>query len=183
MKKTVIIIALISCFNMNAQTKENPLVNIDTYEKLVKVVKDYRKNRLVPLAEFKKMSLDTNTIILDTRSSEMYAAKHIKGAVHLNFSDFTMETLRRVVPNKNTKILIYCNNNIANDPIHFASKTYVRPNPFSLKKDITLALNIPTFINLYGYDYKNIFELADLISVFSKDLEFEGDTVQKLAKN
>lgn len=183
MKKSFIIFSLLACIKLNAQTKENPLVNIDTYEELVKIVKNYRKNRLVPLSEFKKMSLDTNTIILDTRSSEMYAAKHIKGALHLNFSDFTMETLSRVVPNKNTKILIYCNNNIADDKVNFASKTFINTSSFLPKKDITLALNIPTFINLYGYDYKNIFELSDLISVFNKDIEFEGEAIQKQSKN
>ncbi|TPW03683.1 MAG: hypothetical protein FD124_2905 [Alphaproteobacteria bacterium] len=30
-------------------------------------------------------------------------------------------------------------------------------------KSVRLALNIPTFINLYGYGYPNIYELADIV--------------------
>ena len=28
-----------------------------------------------------------------------------------------------------------------------------------------LALNIPTFVNLHGYGYENVYELADLVSI------------------
>src|ERR1700741_3105597 len=63
-------------------------VNYDAYEKLVAEVKEHRKTRLVDLQTFRKMSKEKKTIILDTRSDEMYARKHVKGAIHLNFSDF-----------------------------------------------------------------------------------------------
>jgi len=42
---------------------------------------------------------------------------------------------------------MYCNNN-------FDSKT-----PSLFDKSVRLALNFPTFINLYGYSYKNVYEL------------------------
>ncbi len=47
------------------------------------------------------------------------------------------------------------------------------------RKEITLALNIPTFINLYGYGYKNVYELGDLVSVFMDPIKFEGTDVPK----
>ena len=46
---------------------------------------------------------------------------------------------------------IYCNNNFADDRV-----------PVVTKK-VELALNIPTFINLVGYGYANVWELADVI--------------------
>ena len=32
-----------------------------------------------------------------------------------------------------------------------------------VRKSAPLALNIPTFINLYGYGYRNIYELGDIV--------------------
>jgi len=46
-------------------------------------------------------------------------------------------------------------------------------------KSKPLALNIPTFINLYGYGYKNIYEMGSLLPVTHPSLEFEGNLVKK----
>jgi hypothetical protein len=43
-----------------------------------------------------------------------------------------------------------------------------------MAKRAELALNIPTFINLYGYGYRNVYELSELVSVHDPRLEFEG---------
>ena len=53
--------------------------------------------------------------------------------------------------NANREILIYCNNNFINNR---------RP---VVTKALPLALNIQTFINLYGYGYKNVWELGDAV--------------------
>jgi len=118
----------------------------------------------------------------------MYDAKHIKGAVHLCFSDFTQFNLAQLIPDTNTRILIYCNNNFANDDFYFASKAYT-PNPEDVylrslengprEFPLTMALNVPTYINLYGYGYRNVYELADLVSVFYGGIEFEGTALME----
>jgi len=153
-------------------------VDFDAFETLTKEVKEYRKDRLISLDKFLTYSKERNTVILDTRSTEMYTRKHVKGAIHLDFTDFTQTNLSRLIPSANTRILIYCNNNFANDEINFATKMY-NPKSTERKKAITLALNIPTFINLYGYGYKNVYELADLVSVLNIAIEFEGTDVPK----
>jgi len=108
----------------------------------------------------------------------MYNRKHVKGAIPLNFSDFSQENLQKLVPSFKTWILINCNNNFDHDPVNFVTKT-ARPLPSSPnKKKITLALNIPTFINLYGYGYRNIYELGDFVSVFNPSVLFEGTDVK-----
>jgi len=129
--------------------------NIDYqgFNQLTNEVEKYRNTRLIDVYEFNKMLKEPNTILLDTRSRAAFETRHIKGAVHLNFSDFTEGKLAKVIPSKETRILIYCNNNFSGDVTAFASKM------------APLALNIPTFINLYGYGYKNIYELKDLLVV------------------
>jgi hypothetical protein len=153
-------------------------VDFDAFEKLTKEVKEYRKDRLVNLESFVKLSKEKDVLILDTRSEAMYKAKHVKGAVHLNFSDFTQANLAMIIPSTSTKILIYCNNNFDNDQIYFATKA-VMPMRLKDQKALTLALNIPTFINLYGYGYKNVYELSELVSVFDTRIQFEGTSVNK----
>jgi phage shock protein E len=112
----------------------------------------YRAQRLVHLDAFQKMAGEGGTLILDARSANAYAAGHIDGAVNLPFTDFTAQSLAAVIGhNPNRRILIYCNNNFANDA------------PPVMLKSVRLALNIQTFINLYGYGYRNVWELADTV--------------------
>jgi len=150
-------------------------VDFDAYEKLVAEVKEHRKSRLVNLESFLKLSKEDNVIIIDTRSDAMYKSKHVKGAVHLNFSDFTQTSLARLIKSKDTKILIYCNNNFDKDDINFPTKAYVPA--VKKEKTITMALNIPTYINLYGYGYKNVYELSELVGVYDTRIQFEGSSV------
>lgn len=148
---------------------KNPLVNFDIYLDVAEEVKEYRKKRLISIEKFNEMSNDSNTIILDTRSEKMFDQLHIKGAVNLNFSDFNEITLAAKIPSKDTRILIYCNNNFNNDSENFPTKTF---RPKSGGEEIPLALNIPTFINLYAYGYKNVYELNDLLSIYDRRIKF-----------
>lgn len=128
-------------------------VNYDGFLELTKELQDYRKDRLVDITTFAKMLEEEDVLLLDTRSARAYRAIHIEGAVHLNFSDFTTPKLAEVIPSKDTKILIYCNNN------------FLEAGPDLYSKSAPLALNVPTFINLYGYGYKNIYELDGSITL------------------
>jgi hypothetical protein len=181
MKNYLLVFAL-ACMssNINAQTPSK--VDFDSFEQLTKEVNQYRKNRLINWKTFDNYAKNEKTIILDARSKEMFERKHIRGAINLNFSDFTQENLARIIPSETTRILIYCNNNFDDDPINFASKAYIPKKTLQIgktvnEKPVTLALNVPTFINLYGYGYKNLYELSELISVFDQRLVFEGTDV------
>lgn len=172
---------VLTCLIYSSFLSQTPsLVDYDSYEKIVLEVKEHRAERLISTDEFVEMSKMDDVVILDTRSKAMYTAKHIKGAIHLNFSDFTQDNLEDLLPSRDVKILIYCNNNFADDPKFFASKIYVGPEPLkstdvsSPMSAVTMALNIPTYINLYGYGYKNVYELSELISVFDKRIKLEG---------
>ena len=134
------------------QADGSPEIDYPGFAAMTEDVMDYRDSRLVSLEAFNAMKDDPGTIILDTRSAMAFEMGHIEGAVNLNFSDFTDEKLAAVIPSKDTRILIYCNNNFQDDI-----------DPVMLKR-APLALNIPTFINLHGYGYENIYELGELVS-------------------
>ncbi|WP_145857047.1 rhodanese-like domain-containing protein [Pedobacter suwonensis] len=178
MKLSVITIMLCNlAIPCNAQTtppKRKANVDFEAYEKLIPKVKAHRKNKLVDLPTFLKMAEEKGTVILDTRSDSLFKRKHIKGAIHLNFADFTQQNLLKVIPHADARILIYCNNNFIDDQVNFASKEVV---PDLIKKKIapiSLALNIPTYINLYGYGYRNVYELSESVSTNDKRVTFEG---------
>ena len=132
-------------------------IDYDGFMELSGEVWELRENRLLTLEDFNAMAAEPNTIILDARSRYAFDMGHIAGAVNLPFSDFTDEKLAEVIPNKDTRVLIYCNNNFTDDA-----------EPIPLKR-ISLALNIPTFINLYGYGYENIYELGVLTETTHPD--------------
>ncbi len=177
--KNIFTFALFSLLSSAAFGQTPSKVDYDAFEKLVAEVKPHRAKRLIPIERFNELSQRKNVIILDTRSKAMYDAKHVKGAIHLNFADFTAKRLAEIIPSKDTKILIYCNNNFDGDEEYFPTKSYTPPVETS-QEELTLALNIPTYINLYGYGYKNVYELSELISIYDKRITLEGSAVIKL---
>jgi hypothetical protein len=180
----VSIFILSTSFAQDTLSRDASFADYDVFKKLVLEVEAHRAERMISLEKMAELSKAKNTIILDTRSKAMYDAKHIKGAVHLTFADFTQATLSRIIPDKDMNVIIYCNNNFLNDQISFPTKSYTPSSKefdFDFVADpigITMALNIPTYINLYGYGYRNIYELKDLISVYDDAVEFEGTSVE-----
>jgi len=183
-KKTFFLMIAIVCLSSTILLANTFLfrkanVDFDGYEKLLEVVKEHRKDRLIDVEKFKAMSKQKNVVVFDARSENMYKSKHLKGAIHLNFSDFTRDNLAQVIPDLETTVLIYCNNNFEGDEVNFASKV-ARPIPaLKSKQERSLALNIPVYINLYGYGYRNVYELSELVNVSDRRLEFEGSSVVK----
>lgn len=121
------------------------------FQALAGEVSPIRDQRLVGLGEFQRMAREPNTIILDARSAGAYTEGHIEGALNLPLTDFTAQSLQAVLRDPGVRILIYCNNNFSNNA-----------RPVVLKR-VELALNIQTFINLYGYGYRNVYELNDVV--------------------
>lgn len=145
----------------------NELINFDEFTKSAQEAGKHRAIRRLTEEQFLKMAAEENTIILDTRSAMKFQLLHVKGAVNLNFSDITKESLAKTIANKDTRILIYCNNNFDKEPKAFPSKAP------------SMALNIPTFITLYAYGYHNIYELGPLLDVNKTRIALEGNKQNK----
>jgi hypothetical protein len=161
-------------------------VSYEDFKELVAQVEPHRSERILSLDQFLQMSKQPNVIVLDTRSAFRYERIHIQGAKHLSFTDFTQANLAGVIPTPETTVLIYCNNNFDGNQIDFASKSApARPSSnrslgsqvASQEKPVQLALNVPTYINLYGYGYQNVYELGELVKVTDPRIQFEGTMV------
>jgi hypothetical protein len=141
---------------------ENPAIDMPGYLAVAKEAAAHRQSRRLSEHDFLRMSQEPGTIVLDARSSEKFNALHIRGAINLSFPDISIPSLQATLPDKSTRILIYCNNNFANAPKDF-------PPKFS-----TASLNLSTFIALYNYGYRNVYELGPLIDIKSTILPFES---------
>ena len=152
-------------------TVPNPAIDMKGYLKIASEAADYRELRRLTEDEFIKMSRESGVIVLDARSKQKYDELHIKGAVNLSFPDITVASLAQLLPDKNVRILIYCNNNFKN-----------AEQPFPTKMPAA-SLNISTYISLYTYGYRNVYELGPLLDLKSSKLEFESTTVDELTGN
>ncbi len=166
MKTTHILISLCLLAPLAAD-EGNPKIDFEKFARLTSEVGGERGKRRVGEDEFLRLAKEEGTVILDTRSKAKFDKLHVKGAVHLNFSDFTEETLAEVIPDKTTRVLIYCNNN------------FEGAGEAMLLKCAPLALNIPTFLNLWGYGYRNVYELKPYLDVEKTKIPFEGSDVLK----
>jgi hypothetical protein len=178
--------ALVTATLASAKGGKHPKakVSFEDFKSIVAEAEPHRASRLIDLDTFLKMSKEPGTIILDSRSTFRYERIHLKGAKHLSFTDFTQKNLEKTIPSFDTRILIYCNNNFEGDQIDFATKAAVpslgprRVSPAeqfrAQAKPLMMALNIPTYINLYGYGYRNVYELDELVNVRDTRISFEG---------
>ncbi|OWK36543.1 rhodanese-like domain-containing protein [Fimbriiglobus ruber] len=145
----------------------NPNIDMDAYVRSVNEVAIHRAKRRLTEADFIKMSEEAGTITLDARSKDKFALLHIKGAINLSFPDITIDSLKKTLPDKEARILIYCNNNFKNANEPFPPKAVIA------------SLNISTYIALYNYGYRNVYELGPLLDPAKSKLTFEGKLAAK----
>ncbi|HTG97984.1 MAG TPA: rhodanese-like domain-containing protein [Burkholderiales bacterium] len=144
----------------------NPAIDMPGYLQVSREAAEHRESRLVSEQEFMRMSREPGTVVLDARSREKFDELHIKGALSLPFPDIAIESLKPVLPDKKTRILIYCNNNFANAEGPFPAKI------------ARASLNLSTYIALYSYGYRDVYELEPLIRIEATSLKLVTSRVR-----
>lgn len=162
--RTVFIFVTILLFSIALSAQRaadiaNPAIDMKGFLKLAGKAAKHREKRRLTEDQFIEMSKESGVVTLDARSKQKYNELHIKGSVNLSFPDITVDSLATLFPDKNTKILIYCNNNFENEPSAFPTK--VAP----------ASLNISTYISLFTYGYRNVYELGPLLDAKTTKLE------------
>ena len=141
---------------------QNPAIDMEGYLNVSREAAVHRETRRLSEKDFFRMSREPGTIILDARSPERFGELHVKGALNLSFPDIAVGSLNTLIPDRKTRILIYCNNNFAG-----------AEGPFPAKL-ASASLNLATYVALYNYGYRNIYELGPLVDIHSSELQFEG---------
>lgn len=140
----------------------NPLIDYEGFAKSVAEVRELRAERRVTEEEFARMAREPGTVVLDARSERLFRLRHIRGAVNLSFPEFTAATLAKIIPTRDTRVLIYCNNNFEGAPESMPVKA------------VASALNLSTFVSLHAYGYRNVYELGPAVDVKRSRLAFAG---------
>jgi hypothetical protein len=143
-----------------APVPPNPNIDMNGFLKVSQEAAKHRESRRLSEDDFLKMSKEEGVIVLDARSKAMYDLLHVKGAINLPFPDIAIDSVKKTLPDKDAKILIYCNNNFIGNELAFASKAPVA------------SLNISTYISLYSYGYKNVYELGPRLNPAKSKLTF-----------
>jgi phage shock protein E len=144
----------------------NPRIDMDGYLRVSQEAAEHREARRLSEEGFIRMSREPGTVVLDARSRQKYDELHVKGAINLSFPDITVESLARTIPDQSTRVLIYCNNNFRG-----------AEGPFPTKLP-TASLNLSTYIALYSYGYRNVYELGPLIEAKSTRLELVSSAAE-----
>ena len=148
---------------------ENPAIDMEGHLRVAAEAAKHRQSRRLTEDAFLSMMREEGTVVLDARSRDKYEELHVAGAINLPFPDITVASLDRLLPDKNVRVLIYCNNNFVNAEKSFPSKIS------------RSSLNVSTYITLYDYGYRNIYELGPLLDARTTRIPFEGTAKASLA--
>ena len=163
--QTIVVAVSLWAATASAQTQpvpNNPAIDMQGFLSVSREAANARESRRISEAHFIRMSREPGTIVLDARSRQRFDELHIKGAMNLSFPDIALDSLHAAITDKATRILIYCNNNFRG-----AEK------PFPTKLPVA-SLNLSTYVALYSYGYRNIYELAPLLDIKTSKLQFES---------
>ncbi|PJZ45606.1 rhodanese-like domain-containing protein [Leptospira brenneri] len=147
---------------------ENKLIDYGEFRRIVNRSEGERETHRLTENQFLKLMSEDGVILLDARSENRFKLLHIKGAKNLPFTEFTKESLADLIPEKKSKILIYCNNNFEGNQEAFAAKSPAA------------SLNLSTYNSLKAYGYESIFELGPLLDVKTTILPLESQKPEKV---
>ena len=179
---------LSSYFAASTQTRvRQPICDSEGFIEFAQKAEQIRINRLLSEADFAKLASEENTVVLDARGDGSFELLRIKGSKNLPYTSFSEKTLQEIIPNRSTRILIYCRNNILstapggektiNKDRHPYPDELGRHNVIKAPK---VALNIPTFITLMVYGYENIWQLDAVVDPNNSPLEFESKRLENI---
>ncbi|TGV04115.1 rhodanese-like domain-containing protein [Flavivirga rizhaonensis] len=84
---------------------------------LKSLLKKYNKEQVpyIYVKELKKQIIQP--ILLDARELSEYNVSHLKNAIYVGYNKFKIENIQKKIPNKDTKIVVYCSLGIRSDSI------------------------------------------------------------------
>lgn len=164
--KTTIAIAILTASALCAQEQIiNPQIDWAGFQRDVIATGKVREQRRLTEEQFLAMMKEPGTVVLDARTPLRFDQRHITGAVSVPFTEFSDASLAKAIPTKDTRVLIYCNNNFRNAPESMFGKR------------VEASLNVSTFTSLRQYGYTNVFELGPNLDVRTTKLPFTGSEV------
>ncbi|MBU2949553.1 rhodanese-like domain-containing protein [Tamlana agarivorans] len=95
--KNIILFILLSCTTVSFAQKS-----------LDKLLKKYNKESIPYIKASELQNTPSEVIYLDTRAPNEYAVSHLKDAILVDYNNFSMDTIQKIIPNKTSEIIVYC---------------------------------------------------------------------------
>lgn len=103
----ILLLSMVGCAPSNITNKETPILTPSTQKEVNNQM--IAEIQTLEQAEAKK-NLDENKdiILLDVRTVEEYAEKHIPGSILIPLDEITEDRLAEMIPSKDSTVYIYC---------------------------------------------------------------------------
>lgn len=105
MKNILFILLMLSCHLLIAQK------SID------KLLKKHNDNSVPYITVQELAKLKSDIVILDSRELKEYETSHLKNAIHVGYDHFKIDSVHKKIPDKNSKIAVYCSVGIRSESI------------------------------------------------------------------
>lgn len=140
------------------------LINISGFsqKKIDKLLRQYNTESVPYITPQLLKQEKSDVVLLDSREQKEYKTSHIKDAIYVGYDFFNLDTISKMLPDKNSKIVVYCSVGIRSEDI--AEK---------LKK-----VGYHNVYNLYG----GIFEWKSNDNKVYNDKEQETDSIHTFSK-
>ncbi|TVZ57859.1 rhodanese-related sulfurtransferase [Flavobacteriaceae bacterium MAR_2010_105] len=90
-------------------------------------------NKSVPYISVQELAMPkTNAIVLDARERDEFMISHLKGAKHVGYNTFKIDSITNHIPNKKQPIVVYCSVGIRSEIIAAQLKKAGYSNVYNL---------------------------------------------------
>ncbi|MBI5857571.1 MAG: rhodanese-like domain-containing protein [Sphingobacteriales bacterium] len=86
-------------------------------EKTIDDVLKRLNNNSVPYIQVKDVTLSDSVVLLDAREPAEYAVSKIPGAIYVGFNEFEIDKVKKLVTDKNKKVIVYCSLGVRSEKI------------------------------------------------------------------
>ena len=101
-------------------------------ETLSELLKQYNDNG-VPYISVEELAMPkTKAVILDSRETKEYEVSHLKDAICVGYDSFNIDSIQKLYPNKDEKIVVYCSLGIRSETIGELLKKVGYTNVYNL---------------------------------------------------
>jgi len=101
-------------------------------ETLSELLKTYN-TKSIPYISVEELAMPkTNAIILDSREAKEFETSHLKNAIYVGYDNFQIDSIHQKLPNKDSKIVVYCSLGIRSETIGEELKKAGYTNVFNL---------------------------------------------------
>lgn len=87
-------------------------------QKTVEALLKKHNKESIPYIMVKELEQDTSkAILLDSRELKEYETSHLKSAIHVGYDHFELQKILELVPDKSSKIVVYCSLGIRSEDV------------------------------------------------------------------